>query len=60
MPLTAPVRPVSASQRANSFRFTGRLNAKALKPGAYRLTGTPIDIAGNTGKPVTASFKILK
>ncbi|MEA2472095.1 MAG: hypothetical protein QOE06_10, partial [Thermoleophilaceae bacterium] len=26
----------------------------------YRLTGTPIDIAGNTGKPVTASFKILK
>lgn len=44
---------------ANSFKFTGYLNGKALKPGSYRLVGAPTDAAGNTGAVFMASFAIL-
>jgi hypothetical protein len=45
---------------ANSFRFTGRVGGKALKPGSYRLVATATDPAGNHSAPKLASFKIVK
>ena len=42
----------------NRFRFTGRLRRRALKPGLYRLVGTPRDGAGNAGSAVRASFRV--
>jgi hypothetical protein len=44
---------------ANSFRFTGRLARKKLKPGKYRLVGTP-SAGGRAGRPAGASFRIIK
>ena len=44
----------------NSFRFSGRLRGKALKPGSYRLSGVPTDAAGNHGRAFSASFTIAK
>ena len=44
----------------NSFRFTGRLRSKKLKPGRYRLVGTPTDVAGNVGRAVRTKFQIVK
>jgi hypothetical protein len=45
---------------ANSFRFSGRLRGKALKRGRYRLVGKPKDPAGNVGKSVRTSFRIVR
>ena len=44
---------------ANSFRFTGRLGHKALKPGAYRLVATPTS-GRLKGRSLNASFRIVK
>jgi len=44
----------------NSFRFSGRLRGKALRPGSYRLSGVPTDAAGNRGQTFLASFTIAK
>jgi hypothetical protein len=52
-------RPGVAGANA-AFKFTGHLNGKALKPGSYRLVGTPTDAAGNVGAAFRASFSILK
>lgn len=43
---------------ANSVSFSGRIGRKALKPGAYRVVVTAVDAAGNTGTPVSRSFRI--
>jgi hypothetical protein len=43
----------------NSFRFTGRLAGKKLPPGTYQLVATPT-ANGQTGRPVSASFRIIK
>jgi hypothetical protein len=43
---------------ANSFRFTGRLAGKKLKPGNYTLVGTPT-ANGKTGQAVTTAFRII-
>jgi hypothetical protein len=48
----------SSKAGSNSFRFTGYVNGKPLKPGSYRLVGTPTDRSKNKGKAVRASFKI--
>lgn len=40
--------------------FSGSVGGKALKPGRYRLTLTPRDNAGNTGKHTRLSLKIVK
>jgi Ca2+-binding RTX toxin-like protein len=45
---------------ANSFRFSGRLRNRKLRPGRYRLVGVPTDAAGNVGVPVRASFRIVR
>jgi hypothetical protein len=44
---------------ANSFRFSGRIGGKRLKPGSYRLVATPT-ANGRTGKRVSATFRIIK
>jgi hypothetical protein len=44
----------SGQAGANSFKFSGRLNGKALKPGRYRLVGK----TGSVSR--TASFRIVK
>jgi hypothetical protein len=44
---------------ANSFAFTGRIGGNRLKPGSYRLLATPT-ANGQTGQPVSASFRIVK
>ena len=44
----------SGQAGANSFKFSGRLNGKALKPGRYRLVGK----TGSVSK--AASFRIVK
>jgi hypothetical protein len=44
---------------ANSFRFTGRFNARTLAPGSYRLTAVPV--AGTkTGATVSGAFQVTK
>jgi hypothetical protein len=40
--------------------FTGRIGAKALKPGRYRASITPTDSAGLEGKPRTAAFRVVQ
>jgi hypothetical protein len=43
-----------------SVALSGRIAAKALAPGVYRLTLTARDAAGNASKPVRRAFTILK
>ena len=50
----------SSTAGKNTFKFTGRLGGKRLRPGSYKLIGTPVDAAGNKGKPQTKSFKIKR
>jgi uncharacterized repeat protein (TIGR01451 family)/CSLREA domain-containing protein len=44
----------------NSFRFTGRIGGRKLKPGKYRLVGVAKDAAGNKSKAVSAAFRIVR
>ncbi len=43
----------------NTFRFTGRIGGKRLKPGSYKLVATP-KANGLTGRPVSVAFRIIK
>jgi hypothetical protein len=45
---------------ANSFRFSGRLRNRKLRPDRYRLVATATDAAGNRSKPVTTRFVIKR
>jgi hypothetical protein len=49
----------AGSAGANSFRFTGRLARRTLKPAKYRLTATPT-LGAKTGKATSAPFRIIK
>jgi hypothetical protein len=44
---------------SNSFRFTGRLRGKKLRPARYRLVMVATDSAGNRSKPARARFRIV-
>jgi Divergent InlB B-repeat domain len=44
---------------SNSFRFTGRLRRKKLRPGRYRLVLVATDAAKNKSKPKRAKFRIV-
>jgi hypothetical protein len=44
----------------NSFRFSGRLRGRKLRPGRYRLAVVPTDAAGNRGNTVRATFRIVR
>lgn len=43
----------------NSFRFTGRIRRRALKPGRYRLRATPL-VGGKAGRTVAIRFRIIR
>jgi hypothetical protein len=43
---------------SNSFRFSGRVGGKKLRPARYRLAAVATDTAGNRGKAVRRSFRI--
>jgi hypothetical protein len=43
----------------NSFRFTGRLRGKKLRPARYRLVMVATDAAKNKSKPKRAKFRIV-
>jgi hypothetical protein len=43
----------------NQFKFMGRLNRKAIKPGSYQLVATATDATGNTSKSVNRPFRIV-
>lgn len=42
------------------FRFTGRVGAKALKPGHYRLNATPKNTTKQAGLTMRKGFRIVK
>jgi hypothetical protein len=44
----------------NRFRFTGFVRRRALRPGAYRLVGVPVDEAKNKGRAVRTRFRIRR
>jgi lysophospholipase L1-like esterase len=44
---------------ANSFRFSGRLAHRRLRPGSYRLVARAGDALGNVSIPARAPFRIL-
>lgn len=48
-----------AKAGTNSFRFTGRLAGRALKPGAYTLVATP-EAGGKSGRSATRRFRITR
>jgi hypothetical protein len=50
----------AGSAGANSFRFSGRVRGRALRPGRYRLVARPVDLAGNRGKLSRRGFRILR
>jgi hypothetical protein len=50
----------AGAQGANHFRFSGYINGRPLRPGAYRMVGVPTDAAGNRGRPFRASFVIAR
>ncbi len=45
---------------ANRVAFTGRIGAKALKPGSFRASLTAADAAGNRSAVKTVSFTVAK
>ena len=49
----------SARAGVNSFYLTGRLGARTLSPGLYRLSATP-KAGGRTGRRVSRSFRIVR
>jgi hypothetical protein len=52
---------VTAHAGANILRFQGRLSrTKRLRAGTYTVTLTATDQAGNTSRPRTARFTILR
>jgi hypothetical protein len=44
----------------NTFRFSGRMNGRKLKPGRYRLTGVARDAAGNAAKSFAVKVQVKK
>jgi hypothetical protein len=44
----------------NAFRFTGRLDSRALAPGDYLLSAIAYDPAGNRSSPVKHPFTIVR
>jgi hypothetical protein len=49
----------SAQAGANSTRFTGKLDKRALPPGSYRAIIIATDAAGNRSAPRRARFRII-
>jgi hypothetical protein len=47
------------SAGANSFRFTGRVKGRPLRPGSYRLKGVAKNSFGATSRAATTAFRIV-
>jgi hypothetical protein len=45
---------------SNRIAFTGRVGARALIPGGYRLTARAVDAAGNAATPRRATFTVVR
>jgi hypothetical protein len=45
---------------ANKVAFSGRIGSKALRPGRYQATLTATDAVGNSSKPRTIRFSIVR
>jgi hypothetical protein len=69
-PRTGRIRRCTRHTRVGSFRrtrnagrstarFNGYVRRRALRPGRYRLTATPRDLAGNRGSAKRTSFRVL-
>lgn len=56
--LKGPIAHI-AKPGLNSFRFTGRLRGRKLRPGRYRLVMVATDAAGNRSKPKRAPFRVV-
>ncbi len=54
------LRRRSMAPGKDRIAFSGRLGRKALKPATYRLTLTARDTAGNTSRPRTATFTVVR
>jgi hypothetical protein len=50
---------ITGKAGTNTFRFTGRLKGKRLKPGRYYLVATP-SAGGTTGRALRVAFRIVK
>lgn len=50
---------VRGREGANTFMFTGRLRARALRPGRYRLRAVATDAAGNRSVVSSRRFEIV-
>ncbi|UUY04467.1 FG-GAP-like repeat-containing protein [Svornostia abyssi] len=50
---------VPTSTQLIQFTWDGRINGRALAPGDYVTTATPVDLAGNRGEGTTMAFTIL-
>jgi putative CocE/NonD family hydrolase len=44
----------------NSFRFTGRVHRRTLRPGRYRLVATPLAADGRRGRSLRTAFRIVR
>jgi hypothetical protein len=49
-----------ANYGANGFVFSGRIGRRALTPGRYQVALTATDAAGNTSRPATRVFTIVR
>jgi len=50
----------TAGQGRTSFRFTGRVRGRKLKPGRYYLVAAATDAAGNRARPVRVGFTVVR
>ena len=50
----------AGARGANSLRFRGRLGTRFLRRASYRLTAAPRDAAGNRGRAIRASFRVVR
>ena len=51
---------IAGKPGVNRFRFTGRINGRALAPGRYRLVVTARDAAGNLSAAKRIGFRIVR
>jgi secreted trypsin-like serine protease len=54
-----PSLPMAADAGTTARRFGTWLGSRRLGPGRYRIRLAPVDTAGNSGSPVTVSFRVV-
>jgi hypothetical protein len=56
----SPSATIAGQAGRTTKRFTGRLGARKLKPGRYRLRLAAVDAAGNAGTTRTLRFRVVR